>query len=481
MAYHVRLGHMPFDRIQLAAKQGILPQRIANCHVPKCASCLFGKAKRRPWRTRGHAGQIGKSATKPGDVVSVDQLISETPGLVAQSTGKLMKRRHSVATIFADHASGLDFVYPQESTSAKDTLEAKQAFERFASRHNVVVRHYHCDNGIFASEKFRAAVDQSNQTLTFCGVNAHHQNGVAERRIQDLADRTRSMLVNARHRNPFATDNLWPFALRLASEIDRTIPKRSNTKSPLELFTGVDRKPIIFDPSAAPFMSSMPLSRPGNLNPNGRKGLALVVIWDSRRNMLRQSRSSSIHGRASSPLNFTAYLMKTSKPYRTWAALPHFGPSTRNSSPPPRRNTPPQMSLLVLTLLGSFKMIPTMMHRPPHHTALPSTRRPLRTTNILLPPTISTTNHQRPLLSTTPFLANRLPHLLTPKTREVRQTREVQLGIDIALEKTREAPLELEKTREPKPAPLEKTREPEPAPFEEKEPLQLFKAALDTQ
>jgi hypothetical protein len=132
MAYHVRLGHIPFDRIQLAAKQGILPQRIANCHVPKCASCLFGKAKRRPWRTRGHAGQIGKSATRPGDVVSVDQLISKTPGLVAQSTGKLMKRRHSVATIFVDHASGLDFVYPQESTSAKDTLEAKQAFERFA-------------------------------------------------------------------------------------------------------------------------------------------------------------------------------------------------------------------------------------------------------------------------------------------------------------------------------------------------------------
>jgi hypothetical protein len=154
-----------------------------------------------------------------------------------------MKRRHSVATIFVDHASGLDFIYPQESTLAKDTLEAKQPFERFASRHNVVVRHYHCNNGIFASKKLRAAVDQSNQTLTSCGVNAHHQNGVAERCIQDLADRTRSMLVNACHRNPFATDNLWPFALRLASEIDQIIPKRSNTKSPLELFTGVDVRP----------------------------------------------------------------------------------------------------------------------------------------------------------------------------------------------------------------------------------------------
>jgi hypothetical protein len=231
MAYHVRLGHLPFDRIQMAAKQGLLSSRITNCHVPKCASCLFGKAKRRPWRTHGHIGHIGRTATKPGDVVSVDQLIYKTPGLVAQSTGILMKRRHSCATIFVDQASGLDFVYPQESTSAKNTLAAKQAFERFAKKHNVTIKHYHCDNGIFASKKFRAAVDTTSQTMTFCGVNAHHQNGVAERRIQDLADRTGSMLVNARHRNPFATDHLWPFALRLASEIDCTIPKRSNTKS----------------------------------------------------------------------------------------------------------------------------------------------------------------------------------------------------------------------------------------------------------
>jgi hypothetical protein len=102
MAYHVRLGHLPFNRIQLATKQGILPTRIATCHVPKCASCLFGKAKRRPWRTRGCAGQIGRTATKPGDMVSVDQLISKTPGLVAQSTGTLTKHRHTVATIFVD-------------------------------------------------------------------------------------------------------------------------------------------------------------------------------------------------------------------------------------------------------------------------------------------------------------------------------------------------------------------------------------------
>jgi hypothetical protein len=225
MGYQMRLGHMPFDQLQQAAKQGILPRRIADCHAPKYPSCLFGKAKRRPWLSRAQAGKIGKTATKPGDMVSVDQLISKTPGLIAQGSGKLTKRRHTVATIFVDHASGLDYVDPQESTSAIDTIVAKEAFERFASRHNVKIKHYHCDNGIFASKKFRTAVEDANQTMTFCAVNAHHQNGVAEQRIQDLTDRARAMLVNARHKNLFATGNLWPFALRQASTIDRTIPK----------------------------------------------------------------------------------------------------------------------------------------------------------------------------------------------------------------------------------------------------------------
>ena len=35
-------------------------------------------------------------------------------------------------------------------------------------------------------EFFWKAVRTSGQTITFCGVGAHHQNGVAKRRIQDL-------------------------------------------------------------------------------------------------------------------------------------------------------------------------------------------------------------------------------------------------------------------------------------------------------
>jgi hypothetical protein len=382
MAYHIRLGHLPFDRIQMAAKQGLLPSRIANCHVPKCASCLFG-----PWRTHGHIGHISRTATKPGDVVSVDQLISKTPGLVAQSTGILMKRRHSVATIFVDQASGIDIVYPQESTSAKDTLAAKQAFERFAKQHNVTIKHYHCDNGIFASKKFRAAVDTASQTMTFCGVNAHHQNGVAERRIQDLADRTRSMLVNARHRNPFATDHFWPFALRLASEIDRTIPKRSNTKSPLELFTGVAVRPKTnhFRPFGCPvYVLNAPLQA-GKSQPK----------WQDRSRVGCYLDCSSQHATSVSlilhPRTGHVSPQFTSRPCPIWAASQRSGPSTRNYLLPSSTTTPTPISPPVWTPPGSSPMMLTMTSPPIRQIPLPRPRRTLTTAIISLPRIICTT------------------------------------------------------------------------------------------
>ena len=70
--------------------------------------------------------------------------------------------------------------------SSVQTLKAKQAYEQFASEHSVRICHYHSDNGRFANSALRQHEEQQHQTLTFCGVNAHFQNGIAERAIQDL-------------------------------------------------------------------------------------------------------------------------------------------------------------------------------------------------------------------------------------------------------------------------------------------------------
>ena len=84
----------------------------------------------------------------------MDQLISGTKGLKGQTTGRLTTSRFEVATIFVDHYSDVDYVHVQESTSAEETIEAKQAFEHFCHLRGVKVEHYHADNGIFASNGF---------------------------------------------------------------------------------------------------------------------------------------------------------------------------------------------------------------------------------------------------------------------------------------------------------------------------------------
>ena len=76
----------------------------------------------------------------------------------------------------------------QASTGAEETIEAKQAFERFAAQHGVTIKHYRSDNGIFHARVFTDELKSCGQSITYCGVNAHHQNGVIERCIRDISD-----------------------------------------------------------------------------------------------------------------------------------------------------------------------------------------------------------------------------------------------------------------------------------------------------
>ena len=133
------------------------------------------------------------AANCPGAVVAVDQLISSTPGLIGQMAGFLTHKRFVVTTVFVDHFSGLSFVHNQTSTAAEHTVEGKKAFERYAKSHGVQVQHYHADNGIFASKQFVNEVQRKGQTISFCAVNAHHQNGVAEKKIRDLQEAARTI------------------------------------------------------------------------------------------------------------------------------------------------------------------------------------------------------------------------------------------------------------------------------------------------
>ena len=105
------------------------------------------------------------------------------------------------------------------------------------------VQAYHADNGIFKAKKWIKECRQRKQDLTFAGVNAHHQNSIAEQRIRELQEMTRAMLIHASTRWPGVVPiHLWPYALRMANQ--------SYTASPLTSHTDKQSPNKIFDNSA---------------------------------------------------------------------------------------------------------------------------------------------------------------------------------------------------------------------------------------
>ena len=144
----------------------------------------------RPWRVKGDSQHKTKIATQPGQVVSVGKLESSTLGFVAQLKGILTNQRYKYASIFVDQYSDLTFVFLQKRLTSEETVLAKKTFERYASLKGERIQHYHADNGHFADKGFVNHCQDENQTLTYCGVSAYFQNGVAEKKIRDLQEKT---------------------------------------------------------------------------------------------------------------------------------------------------------------------------------------------------------------------------------------------------------------------------------------------------
>ena len=170
--WHHRLGHLSFKKLQLLAMMNLIPRELSKCKAPKCATCMYGKMTKKPWRTKGNQRKI-RTATIPGECVSVDQLQSSNQGFIAQLKGVLTKRRFKYATVFVDHFSRYKYVHLQSTLTSQDTLAAKRAFEAHCRNHGVTIKQFNADNGRFADNTFINDCKAQGQTITYCGVNAH--------------------------------------------------------------------------------------------------------------------------------------------------------------------------------------------------------------------------------------------------------------------------------------------------------------------
>jgi hypothetical protein len=75
-------------------------------------------------------------------------------------------------------------------------------------------------------------------------VNAHFQNGIAEKRIRDLQEPARNQLLHAKARWPAAvTTNLWPYTLRKTQHMRNSLPDSKDGTCPSKRFSGVEVAP----------------------------------------------------------------------------------------------------------------------------------------------------------------------------------------------------------------------------------------------
>jgi len=104
MRWHHRLGHLLFSKLKKLAIIGKISKQLAKVKPPVCAGCLFGTMTKVPWQgKRGESDHKVFVATKPGQIVSVDQMISTQVGFIAQLKGGLTKKRYTAAKVFMDH------------------------------------------------------------------------------------------------------------------------------------------------------------------------------------------------------------------------------------------------------------------------------------------------------------------------------------------------------------------------------------------
>ncbi len=91
MHWHYRLNHASFKTMLSMAKSKLLPQEVTSIlkrmerhkqKPPLCSDCFCSKMCRKQWKQKPEKAEPSNPRARllPGDVVSVDQLVSSTPG-----------------------------------------------------------------------------------------------------------------------------------------------------------------------------------------------------------------------------------------------------------------------------------------------------------------------------------------------------------------------------------------------------------------
>jgi hypothetical protein len=199
----------------------------------------------------------------------VDQLESSTPGLVAQLKGRPTIKRYKAATVFV--------VFTCRSPQP---LPMRQSRPRIASS----------DMRRRKASRSFTTMPTTTGSLTTSSVKQLQTGGrpSAERRIRELQDHARTMLIHARKRWPSAIDtHLLPYALRMANDALNSTPNIKQKQIPIEIFSG---SKVSFNPKdcyhfGTPVYVLDNTCRPARRLTNGPRGPESASTWDYPHNI----------------------------------------------------------------------------------------------------------------------------------------------------------------------------------------------------
>ena len=85
---------------------------------------------------------------------------------------------------------------------------------------------------MFDTKRFKEEYNTAKQTLSFCGVNAHHQNGKSDDIIKDVTTGVRKFILHASHcwRNVIYA-SLWTAIMNKYFNLINSIPTNFSTRN----------------------------------------------------------------------------------------------------------------------------------------------------------------------------------------------------------------------------------------------------------
>ena len=113
------------------------------------------------------------------------------------------------------------------------------------SQSGQTVKHYQAENGRFSKNVFIDAINQKYQKNLFCGVLAHHHNGIVHKKNKILTTGTRTLLLHVMRMWPQMIENmLWPFTMKDIAERLNSLQIYHKGKTPESILHGFNVEDI---------------------------------------------------------------------------------------------------------------------------------------------------------------------------------------------------------------------------------------------